>query len=115
MKIIYDFKQSLIWEQIDYFTAMGYPDPYKAYLQLMAKKGDQVITSELTADTDHVVYAISISDECLFNGKPEIQEFHTNDVIFSENVITLDIVNVETRIIDVKVTTTNDDPYVLLR
>lgn len=110
---IYDFKQSLIWEQIDYFTAMGYPDPYKAYLQLMAKKGDQVITSELTADTDHVVYAISISDECLFNGKPEIQEFHTNDVIFSENVITLDIVNVETRIIDVKVTTTNDDPYVL--
>lgn len=111
---IFEYKQNMLWQYIDMYTALGYPDPYATLLGNNAITGDYTITTELSADTDNVVFAVSINEECILNSEPEIVRFHTDDVIMSDNVLTLDIQNVETRFIDASVTTTNDDPYVLL-
>ena len=109
---IFDYRQGMLWQNIDMYTSMGYPDPYAIVLNGSAVTGDQTITTELSADTDNVVFAVSINEECILNSVPEIVRFHTDDVVMSDNELNLDILNVETRIIDVSVTTTNDDPYV---
>lgn len=110
---IFDFKQGMLWQDIDYYTSMGYPDPYAFVLRNNAVSGDNTATMELSAAEDYVVYAVSVNEQCILNSEPEIYEFRTDDVVKSDNVLTLEIVNVETRFIDVSVTTTNDDPYVL--
>lgn len=110
---ILGYRQSTIWDNVDMLEQMQMPDPYSLTLNMVAEKGTCTIDQELTAGTDYVVYAVSISDECIINSEPEILEFRTDDVVKSENVLTLDVVNIETRLIDVKVTTTNGDPYVV--
>lgn len=111
---ILGYMQSTIWDNVDMLEQMQMPDPYSLTLNMVAEKGTCTIDQELTAGTDYVAYAVSISDECIINSEPEILEFRTDDVVMSDNVISIEIVNVETRLIDVEVKTTNDDPYVML-
>ena len=111
---ILGYRQSTIWDNVDMLEQMQMPDPYSLTLNMVAEKGTCTIDQELTAGTDYVAYAVSISDECIINSEPEILEFRTDDVVRSDNVISIEIVNVETRLIDVEVKTTNDDPYVML-
>lgn len=107
------YKQSMIWNNIDMLKSQQVEDPYAVALNLVADKGEITISEDLTADADYVVYAVSISDECIINSEPQIYEFHTDEPVMSDNKLTLEVTNVETRIIDFEITTTNDDPYIV--
>ncbi len=99
--------------QSDYLEGEGIENPVGVTLDYFSEKGEIEITRALRADTDYVVYAVSVSEECILNSEMVVYEFHTGSVTMSDNQLALEGTNVETRIIDYRITTTNTDPYIV--
>lgn len=81
-------------------------------VQNLARRGTESELSELTALTDYTATAMTINTNGIITSAPLTYEFTTEDVIMSENEITIEIDTVTGRKVNFTVYATNNDPYV---
>ncbi len=77
----------------------------------LAYTGKTHFETELTADTEYVLWAVGMNSEALLNTTPVVKYFTTGSALHSENQFTITISNIKAREATVTVETTNDDPY----
>ncbi len=77
----------------------------------LAYSGKTHFETELTADTEYVLWAVGMNDEALLNTTPVVEYFTTGGAIRSDNQFTITITDIKAREATVTVETTNDDPY----
>lgn len=114
----------------DYTTDAELKSAYQSYLSEMAamyemfgmsaedfvneisNTGKATISLELSASTAYIGFAVAIDNTAILVSDLTIKEFTTGEVEPSDNKITVEITNVTARTADLKITTTNNDPYV---
>lgn len=93
---------------------LSYEDAIAAVFRNFCKKGNCDETFEIHAATEYIAYAVSVNDEIFFSSEPSTTQFTTADASMSDNVITLSVSDIETRIANYSITTTNNDPYAFI-
>ena len=66
------------------------------------------------ADTKYIIYAAKWDEECNLMGEVSFAEYTTPKAEMSENKLTVEIKEINQSQVTVKVTTTNNDPYVVI-
>ncbi len=66
------------------------------------------------ADTKYIIYAAKWDEDCNLLGEVSFAEYTTPKAAMSENELTVEIKEVNQSQVTVKVTTTNNDPYVVI-
>lgn len=77
-------------------------------------QGKDDYTFELNSRTEYIGYAFGCSLKGFVDTEVAVKEFATADVTPSDNVITLELVEVNVDRVKIQTHTTNKDPYVLL-
>lgn len=106
-------RQGLLRENLYMYEDMGMPDP-NLILNGFCKKGEYTKTFSVKSDTEYYAFAVCVSDDIFFCSEPSQQQFTTDKVAQSDNVITINVTDIETRIANYEINTTNDDPYVYI-
>ena len=75
-------------------------------------KGQGFRRIELQAETKYTVVAYAVSEDLLVCSDPSVLEIETSAAVTSKNILEITISNLKARSADVKITTTNEDPYV---
>ncbi|MBP3548248.1 MAG: hypothetical protein J6J64_06200 [Alistipes sp.] len=70
--------------------------------------------AEVNAGTKYILYAAKWNENCELQGPVSTAEYTTPRANLSDNVITLDITEITQSSVSVEMTTTNNDPYVVL-
>lgn len=96
---------------VAFFLSVGYS--YEDILNELCQKGPLSISLSLSADTRYVVVAHAVNEQALKCSGTSYQFFNTESIAPSDNVIGIEISNIKARTADVRVTTTNLDPYVI--
>lgn len=93
----------------------GIFDSIEAYYDLFTETG-RVVDGYLAckASTKYIFYACKWDEKCQLIGEISSYEFMTEEAEESVNVLTLTVDNITQSTADATVTTTNDDPYVLI-
>lgn len=115
MEMYEDFfhmRQGLLRETLYMYEDMGMSDP--AYVLNSLCKGEYSNTFSLKSDTEYIAYAVCVSDDIFFCSEPSQQQFRTDKVAQSDNVITINVTDIETRIANYEINTSNDDPYIFI-
>lgn len=84
------------------------------FLNQVARSGKASFELELPGNTDYVGFAVGIKDDLLFVSDISSKEFRTGEVRPSDNKIEVQIENIAAASAEIKVSASNDDPYVLL-
>lgn len=84
------------------------------FLNQITRTGKANFELELPGNTDYVGFAVGIDDELLFVSDVSSKEFRTGEVEPSDNKIEVQIDNIAVTSAEIKVSTSNDDPYVVL-
>lgn len=103
------------WEEYKGIYSPFYDTPEEGLHHIfgeLAYKGKTHFETELTADTEWVLWAFGMNDEALLNSTPELYYFRTGEPAASENVITLSVTDIRARQATVTTETSNDDPYI---
>lgn len=82
-------------------------------IKQLASIGPDSFSGEFNSDTQYIGFAIAITTSGKLNSEPTTKEFRTEAVGTSDNDIKLSITKTETRKVHFKLTTTNNDKYVL--
>lgn len=105
---------------VDWWTFVGSsqqpPMTWQEAIMLYSKKGEQSFEAkeemtDIKAGTDHIVYCYGINKFGELTTPIYEKVFKTESVVMSDNKISLEILEVASDYVDVKITTTNDDPY----
>lgn len=88
-------------------------NPAEGFLDEVASQGPVENLVSLTAETEYLVFAVAIDDEALLVSDMSFEKFATGTVPPSDNEITLTISNIDARVADYEIQTTNNDPYVV--
>lgn len=110
----YDMRQSLLSDMVYMYEdqyGMSHEDAAAAILGSMAFKSVQEKTIELKASTQYTAFAIAVNNDCYFCSEHTDYGFTTGGVEASDNILSITISNVETRIADYSVSASNNDPY----
>lgn len=106
-----DYQLELL-ETVDYYIDHGMSA--EDYIRSIALTGRSVTASEgLKADTRYIGFAVAVDPRTgLLVSEASAREFVTGKVEPSDNVLTLQTIEIGDRSVDFRITTTNDDPYV---
>lgn len=105
--------QGIVDMQIDNLISAGM-SLADAIADITAKGPYTHMFTTLTADTEYVGYAFSISAEGNINSAIATEAFTTQSVDPSDNDLAVNIIKVHATSVDFAITTTNNDPYTTL-
>lgn len=96
---------------VAFFLSVGYS--YEDIMNEFCKQGQYSLSLSLDAETEYVVVAHAVNEKALKCSETSYEFFNTGTVAPSDNVIDIAVSNIKDRSLDLKVTTTNLDPYVI--
>lgn len=99
-------------EFISWYLMYGYTS--EDLLKSLCVKGEQVVSKDLTAETEYIVIAFAVNEDALKCSEAAYKTFQTGSVEKSDNEISISMPSVGSRRATVSVETTNDDPYALV-
>lgn len=95
-------------------VAFYYPELSRAEIVTgLSYKGEQTIGFELATNQDYNLFVVCVDDYGYLNTMPQLCHITTGAVEPSDNVITVDVVEVYDYTAKAEVHTTNDDPYIV--
>lgn len=105
-----DYYQQLLLEQAETYELFGLS--VEEFVSQISKTGNETISLELLSEIEYVGFAVAIDNSAFLVSDLTSKEFKTGELAMSDNQITVEITNVGSRAADLKITTTNNDPYV---
>lgn len=104
--------QELVDKQLDWGEAFGMS--VAEVLDRLLSQGEAFKDYDLSPSSSYVAFACGVDDNAKVDTGIAVKKFATGDIQPSDNVIVLELPNVGYTSVDYRVTTSNDDPYVLI-
>lgn len=107
--------QSTLTEAVELYYTYGYPAEM-AVAQICYKGAHQLTGSDLEADTEYLAYAIAVSNEGYVMSETAQKEFTTGapePVDPSDNQLTMQVSTLTPNTVEIRITATNQDPYIV--
>lgn len=104
--------QDLVNSQLDWGEAFGMS--VSEVLDRLLSQGEAYKDYGLSPSSAYVAFACGVDDNAKVDTEIAVKDFETGEILPSDNVIGLELLNVGYTSVDYRVTTTNDDPYVLI-
>lgn len=111
-----ELKSSYQQTLLDNYLAMSaFGMTMEEYIRQISKTGNETISLDMAAETEYVGFAVAIDNSAFLVSDVTSKEFKTGELAMSDNQIKVEITNVGARTADVKITTSNNDPYVFYK
>lgn len=103
--------QTQIYAKLKVITKYGYP--VEEAVKMTAYHGEKDIDWELAENTKYYAFAVGVDMRGYINTTPVFAEINTTDVQPSDNVITVELLEVLKDHVTARTIVTNDDPYIV--
>ncbi len=104
---------TIVWNYIDGFRSFMSMSPYRYFSEAASYGIHSGMYDNLNPNIDYIFFVAAIDEGLNLLSEVEWVEFTTTDDAVSDNQITVDPYAIGSSAVIYKVTTTNDDPYIL--
>lgn len=110
--ILNEYLQDLVWRMVDSQVSLGLSE--EEAVKAVCKTGDNDFSFNLMAETEYAGLSVGVDQSGLLCSEISQNDFTTEEVKMSDNIIEVELVEVNTDRFSYSITTTNSDTYVFM-